>query len=209
MFAEEKPALLPLPLEPFRYYQYGERAVHLDGCVEVEAAYYSAPPGWIGRRVQVQWNARQVRLLDPNTGPTAARASCVRTAAGIASTMRIAPSGLRSAPCNCWRAPKGPASTSAAFCRDDVSPDKDSPPCAAFRACCRSPRSMARAASRMPALPRWNRSVRIPFRAPLSGAQSTTAAELAAGRSADPPAHAVSRPHRRTELKRTNQEPNP
>jgi len=55
MFAEEKPTLLPLPVEPFRYYQYGERTVHLDGCVEVEAAYYGAPPGWIGRRVQVQW----------------------------------------------------------------------------------------------------------------------------------------------------------
>jgi transposase len=38
MFAEEKPALLPLPLEPFRYYRYGERTVHLDGCVEVEKA---------------------------------------------------------------------------------------------------------------------------------------------------------------------------
>ena len=25
MFAEERPALLPLPVEPFRYYQYGER----------------------------------------------------------------------------------------------------------------------------------------------------------------------------------------
>jgi len=68
MFAEERPALLPLPLEPFRYYQYGERTVHLDGCVEVEAAYYGAPPGWIGRRVQVQWNALVVRLLDPRTG---------------------------------------------------------------------------------------------------------------------------------------------
>jgi transposase len=68
MFAEERPALQPLPLEPFRYYQYGERTVHLDGCVEIEAAYYSAPPGWIGRRVQVQWDARQVRLLDPSTG---------------------------------------------------------------------------------------------------------------------------------------------
>lgn len=68
MFAEERPALLPLPLEPFRYYQYGERTVHLDGCVEVEAAYYSAPPGWIGRRVQVQWNDAQVRLIDPRTG---------------------------------------------------------------------------------------------------------------------------------------------
>jgi transposase len=68
MFAEEKPALLPLPLEPFRYYQYGERTVHLDGCVEVEAAYYSAPPGWIGRRVRVQWNTSHVRLIDPLTG---------------------------------------------------------------------------------------------------------------------------------------------
>ena len=68
MFAEERPALVALPIEPFRYYQYGERTVHLDGCVEVDAAYYGAPPGWIGRRVQVQWDARQVRLLDPQTG---------------------------------------------------------------------------------------------------------------------------------------------
>jgi transposase len=68
MFAEEKPALLPLPLEPFRYYQYGQRTVHLDGCVEVEAAYYGAPPGWIGRRVNVQWDGLFVRLLDPQTG---------------------------------------------------------------------------------------------------------------------------------------------
>jgi transposase len=68
MFAEEKPFLLPLPVEPFRYYQYGERVVHLDGCVEVEAAYYGAPPGWIGRMVRVQWDELFVRLLDPRTG---------------------------------------------------------------------------------------------------------------------------------------------
>jgi transposase len=68
MFAEEKPFLQVLPLEPFRYYQYGERTVHLDGCVEVEAAYYGAPPGWIGRKVNVQWDAVFVRLLDPRTG---------------------------------------------------------------------------------------------------------------------------------------------
>jgi hypothetical protein len=29
MFTEEKPHLRALPLEPFRYYQYGERVVHL------------------------------------------------------------------------------------------------------------------------------------------------------------------------------------
>jgi len=68
MFAEERPALLPLPLEPFRYYQFGERTVHLDGCVEVDAAYYGAPPGWIGRQVKVQWSEVYVRLLDPKTG---------------------------------------------------------------------------------------------------------------------------------------------
>jgi len=68
MFEEERPALGPLPLEPFRYYQYGRRSVHLDGCVEVAAAYYSAPPGWIGRRVDVQWDDIHVRLLDPGTG---------------------------------------------------------------------------------------------------------------------------------------------
>ncbi|PYJ24378.1 MAG: IS21 family transposase [Verrucomicrobia bacterium] len=68
MFAEEKPCLLPLPVEPFRYYQYGERIVHLDGCVEVEAAYYGAQPGWIGRMVRVQWDELFVRLLDPKTG---------------------------------------------------------------------------------------------------------------------------------------------
>jgi transposase len=65
MFAEEKPALLPLPIEPFRYYQYGERVVHLDGCIEVEAAYYGLPPGWIGKLVKVQWDSLHVRILDP------------------------------------------------------------------------------------------------------------------------------------------------
>jgi hypothetical protein len=65
MFAEEKPFLQPLPIEPFRYYHYGERVVHLDGCIEVERAYYGLPPGWIGRQVNVQWDALHVRILDP------------------------------------------------------------------------------------------------------------------------------------------------
>lgn len=68
MFAEEKPALLTLPLEPFRFYQFGQRRVNLDGCVEVEAAYYSAPPGWIGRTVKVQFDNQHVRVLHPHTG---------------------------------------------------------------------------------------------------------------------------------------------
>lgn len=68
MFAEEQPHLLPLPLEPFRYYRFGERVVHLDGCVEVEAAYYGVPPGRLGTRVSVQWNDLVVRILDLKTG---------------------------------------------------------------------------------------------------------------------------------------------
>jgi transposase len=68
MFAEEKPSLGTLPLEPFRYYRYGTRTVNLDGCIEVEAAYYGAPPGWIGRTLQAQWDGLHVRMLDPKTG---------------------------------------------------------------------------------------------------------------------------------------------
>jgi len=68
MFAEERPTLRPLPVEPFRYYQFGTRTVHLDGCVEVDYAYYGAPPGWLGSEIAVQWNASHVRLLDPDTG---------------------------------------------------------------------------------------------------------------------------------------------
>jgi transposase len=68
MFAEEQPTLQPLPLAPFRYYQYGARTVHLNGCVEVEGAYYAAPPGHVGERLPVQWDGRTVRLLDAQTG---------------------------------------------------------------------------------------------------------------------------------------------
>jgi len=68
MFEEEKPHLLPLPVEPFRYYEYGMRTVHLDGAVEVASAYYHVPPGLIGRRLRVQWDALHVRILCPTTG---------------------------------------------------------------------------------------------------------------------------------------------
>ncbi len=68
MFAEEKPYLLTLPEEPMRYFQYGRRRVHLDGCVEVDRAYYAPPPGYLGRELSVQWNNVHVRIIDPATG---------------------------------------------------------------------------------------------------------------------------------------------
>ena len=107
MFAEERPALLPLPVEPFRYYQYGERTVHLDGCVEVEAAYYSAPPGWIGWRVQVQWDGRHVRLLDPQTGQLL-REHLRQRAAAIAFRTKTGPKKRRSGRSNFSAAPTRP-----------------------------------------------------------------------------------------------------
>jgi transposase len=67
MFEEERSSLLPLPVEPFRYYQHGQRAVHLDGHVEIGGAYYSVPPGMIGQRVPVQWDEQYVRILDPHS----------------------------------------------------------------------------------------------------------------------------------------------
>ena len=68
MFAEEKASLLPLPLTPFRYYQFGKRTVQLNGCVEVDGAYYGPPPGLIGHELFVQWDGVHVRILDQKTG---------------------------------------------------------------------------------------------------------------------------------------------
>lgn len=68
MFDEEKPALQPLPTEPFRYYEYAMRIVHLDNCIEVAAAYYALPPGRIGETVHAQWDDLYVRILDAKTG---------------------------------------------------------------------------------------------------------------------------------------------
>ena len=158
MFAEEKPALLPLPLEPFRYYQYGERTVHLDGCVEVEAAYYSAPPGWIGRRVQVQWDGRHVRLLDPAHRPAAARAFAPGARPPSHPGRGPPASKHRCPPYSCWRAPTRPAPHIGALCQR-MHRSRASRPCAAFWACCRSPRSTAPPAWTRPAPPRWKSDV--------------------------------------------------
>ena len=205
MFAEEKPALLPLPLEPFRYYQYGERTVHLDGCVEVEAAYYSAPPGWIGRRVQVQWDGLHVRLLDPQTGQLLREH--LRQAARPPSHPRRRPPAANAARhAQLLAAPTEPDRRSAQFCRSHARAagrDRGAPH---SWACCRWPRSTAwRAVDDACAAALEIERLRLPLRAPLSGAQPATAAELAAGRSADPPTHSLPRPHRTTKPQETEQ----
>ncbi len=67
MFEEERPSLRPLPLAPFRYYQFADRTIHLDGCVEVAGAFYEAPAP-IGTLLPVRWDDHVVRILDPKTG---------------------------------------------------------------------------------------------------------------------------------------------
>ncbi len=65
LFAEvERPALRPLPLERFPFFQEGERKVHRDGHVEVAKAYYSVPPEYLGCTVWVRWDSRLVHIFN-------------------------------------------------------------------------------------------------------------------------------------------------
>ena len=74
MFEEERPYLVPLPLTRFEYYRICERTVHFDGYIEVDSAYYSAPPRYVGSRVVVHVGRLWLRILDPHDAPMPARA---------------------------------------------------------------------------------------------------------------------------------------
>ena len=60
----ERPALLPLPPDPFPTFRAARRSVHRGGHVEVDHAYYSVPPEHLARRVWVRWDARVVRVFN-------------------------------------------------------------------------------------------------------------------------------------------------
>jgi transposase len=60
----ERPALLSLPQERFPFFHEDRRVVHRDGHVEVDKAYYSVPPEYMGRRVWVRWDSRMVRIFN-------------------------------------------------------------------------------------------------------------------------------------------------
>ena len=61
----ERAGLLPLPAGRFPFFHEAQRSVHRDGHVEVEKAYYSVPPEYMGRRVWVRWDGRMVRIFNP------------------------------------------------------------------------------------------------------------------------------------------------
>lgn len=82
-FALEKPHLLPLPAESFRYFEHGTRTVGMHGCIEVQGSYYRAPLAYLGGQVAAQWDGTVVRILDPTTG------------ALLREWLRTAPGGVR------------------------------------------------------------------------------------------------------------------
>jgi transposase len=63
-FALEQPSLTPLPADRFANYREAQRVVHRDGHIEVDGAYYSAPPEYVTSHVWVRWDSHLVRIYN-------------------------------------------------------------------------------------------------------------------------------------------------
>ena len=61
---EGQSSLKTLPGDCFSNFHESRRSVHRDGYVEVDKAYYSAPPEYVGRRLWVRWDSRMVRIFN-------------------------------------------------------------------------------------------------------------------------------------------------
>jgi len=62
--AVERPNLLPLATSLFPVFEEAPRTVHQDGYIELQKAYYSVPPEYVGRRVWARWESRLVRVFN-------------------------------------------------------------------------------------------------------------------------------------------------
>ena len=60
----ERAKLLPLPASLFPVFEEAPRTVHRDGYVELQRAYYSVPPEYVGRQVWVRWESRLLRVFN-------------------------------------------------------------------------------------------------------------------------------------------------
>jgi len=60
----EQPTLLSLPADRFPCFKESRRVVSRDGHLEVDKAYYSAPPEYVGRRLWVRWDKHLVRIFN-------------------------------------------------------------------------------------------------------------------------------------------------
>jgi transposase len=61
--AIDKPALRPLPAEPYEFAQWKKVRVHIDYHVEVEGHYYSVPHTLVKRQLEVRYSATTVECL--------------------------------------------------------------------------------------------------------------------------------------------------
>jgi hypothetical protein len=171
MLAEERPSLQSLPLEPFRYYRFGLRTVHLDGCVEVEAAYYMRTTAC--RRAGSGGGSPSGGT--PSTSacwcPPPAR-SCAsmsaRAAGTIASPPRTARPGRPSRRSPCWSGRSARGHPSAPCARTSMRPTGCARRAGSW-ASWRSPGRTARRARRRPRTSRWRPGSR---RTASSGAPS-------------------------------------
>lgn len=60
----ERAKLLPLPAGLFPVFEEAPRTVHQDGYIELQKAYYSVPPEYVGRQVWARWESRLVRIFN-------------------------------------------------------------------------------------------------------------------------------------------------
>jgi len=60
----ERTQLLPLPAGLFPVFEEAPRTVHRDGYIELQRAYYSVPPEYVGRQVWARWESRLLRVFN-------------------------------------------------------------------------------------------------------------------------------------------------
>src|SRR5271165_339668 len=60
----ERAKLLPLPSGLFPVFEEAPRTVHRDGYIELQRAYYSVPPEYVGRQVWVRWESRLIHVFN-------------------------------------------------------------------------------------------------------------------------------------------------
>jgi transposase len=56
--------LLPLPPNLFPMFEEAPRMVHRDGYIELQRAYYSVPPEYVGRQVWARWESKLIRVFN-------------------------------------------------------------------------------------------------------------------------------------------------
>ena len=127
----ERAALMALPSERFPFFHEAERKVHRDGHVEVDKAYYSVPPEYLGHHVWVRWDTRP---------PAGGCASSIGASSPSRSTPSCSPAVSAPNP-STWRRRRSPRSNEApsscsnARTRSAPRPANGLKPCSKSEAC--------------------------------------------------------------------------